>query len=273
MRRLTLIATAALAAGATHADPRITTRAYEPASVVVVHGHAGIESTIAFADDEHIENIAVGNSAAWQVTPNKRANLLFVKPAGAKAHTNMTVITDQRTYLFDLVSTAGMAPVYMMRFTYPDRPKVQMAAAPVPAPVPEAAVALAAAEPAPPVMATADPAALNFAWVSAGDRKLLPQRAFDDGHATFLTWAKDATLPAILTRGPAGQEGPVNFSIKGEYIVVDGVPAQIVLRAGKQMATLTPSPRAQAAVPAAPPATAADPPATVAIADRGIARP
>lgn len=255
-----------LAAGSAKADPRITTRFYEPASVVTIHGKAGIESTIAFADDEHIENIAVGNSAAWQVTPNKRANLLFVKPAGAKAHTNMTVITDQRTYLFDLVSTAGATPVYMLRFTYPERARVQTAAAPTPDAAPVVVATVAPAEIAPAAPA-ANPADLNFAWVSAGNRKLLPERTFDDGHATFLAWASDATLPAILTRGPGGQEGPVNFTVKGEYIVVDGVPPQIVLRAGKEMATLTPAPRPAAAGP--PPPTA---PATVALADTGSPR-
>ena len=102
-----------------HADPRITSRQYQGSDVVVVHGRAGIETTIAFGDDEKIENVAVGDSSAWQVTPNKRANLLFVKPADNRARSNMTVVTDQHTYLFDLVSTATNFPVYMLRFSYP----------------------------------------------------------------------------------------------------------------------------------------------------------
>ena len=67
---------------------------------------AGLQATVAFADNERIENVAIGDSNSWQVTPNKRANLLFVKPLAARARTNMTVVTDRHTYVFDLV-TAG----------------------------------------------------------------------------------------------------------------------------------------------------------------------
>ena len=232
-----LLALAVLATGTAHADPRITTRFYEPSSIVTVRGRAGIESTIAFAPDERIENIAVGNSATWQVTPNKRANLIFVKPVGSRAHTNMTVITDQRTYLFDLVSAAGQMPVYMLRFNYPAPPRPPAVKAPPIAvdPAPTATAAAAVRSPT--------PADLNFAWNSRGDKALMPARLFDDGRATYLEWPAEATLPAILTRDASGLEGPVNSTVQGRYIVVQGVPAQLVLRQGRQIATLTPQPR------------------------------
>ena len=226
-----------VAAVAAHADPRIATRPYQASSVVTLHGHAGIESTIAFAPDERIENVAVGNSAAWQVTPNKRANLLFVKPSGTRAHTNMTVITDQRTYLFDLVSTATTAPVYMLRFSYPEPPKIMVAAAAVPETV---VVAAASTPPAPPAPRPVD---LNFDWNVVGDRQLLPTRSFDDGRAVFLQWPATADLPAILMRGDNGVEGPVNYTVQGDYIVVQGVPSELILRAGKRKATLIAPPR------------------------------
>ncbi len=231
MRLRTLLPAAALvAATAAHADPRIATHFYQPSEVVEVHGRSDTQSTIAFAPDERIENVAVGDSAGWQVTPNKRADLLFLKPMKAGARTNMTVVTDQRTYLFDLVSAPRAAPVYMLRFTYPAAPKP----APVPA-VPVTTVAVADAKPAEP-----DPATLNFAWGSRGDKALLPSRLFDDGHSTFLAWPKDVPLPAILTTEAKGTEGPVNYTTRGEYVVVDGVPAQLILRSGKQMAILMP---------------------------------
>ena len=88
-----------------------------------VQGRLGYQSMIEFGEGEQIENVAVGDSAAWQVTPNKRANLLFLKPLIGKARTNMTVVTDQRTYLFDLsVASTGNTPLYNLRFTYGARP-------------------------------------------------------------------------------------------------------------------------------------------------------
>jgi type IV secretion system protein VirB9 len=227
-KSLWLGAACLLASGA-HADPRITTHFYQSSEVVEIHGRDDTQSTIAFAPDERIENIAVGDSAGWQVAPNKRADLLFLKPVKPGARTNMTVVTDQRTYLFDLVAAPRAQPIYMLRFTYPVPPAK-------PAPV------VAAATPAPSDVqktAAADPLALDFAWISHGDKALLPDRIFDDGHSTFLAWPKDVPLPAILTAEGKGAEGPVNYTSKGEFIVVDGVPAQLILRSGRQVATLT----------------------------------
>jgi type IV secretion system protein VirB9 len=229
MRLRTLLPAAAfVVTGPAHADPRILSHFYRPSEVVELHGRGDTQSTIAFAPDERIENVAVGDSAGWEVTPNKRADLLFLKPTKAGARTNMTVVTDQRTYLFDLVAAPRAAPVYMLRFTYP-----------APPPQPILATATTPVVVVPPTSSQPDPASLNFDWAQSGDKALLPSRLFDDGHSIFLAWPKDVPLPAILTSEAKGSEGPVNYSTRGDYVVVDGVPAQIVLRAGKQVATLT----------------------------------
>src|SRR5687768_11873061 len=106
MTRLLIVA-ALLASGAPALadDPRLVERLYDPAEVVRIEGRPNVQAAIRFAEDEHIENVAIGDSAAWQVTPNKRANLLFVKPLAERAATNMTVVTDRHTYLFDLVAS------------------------------------------------------------------------------------------------------------------------------------------------------------------------
>jgi len=231
-----LLAASALAAPAAAEDARLVERAYDPDAVVRVDGKAGVQATIRFAEDEHIENVAIGDSQKWQVTPNKRANLLFVKPLTERAATNMTVVTDRHTYFFDLVANPAIrSPLYVLAFTYPDdEADVQQAdAAGVDAP--SAIEVAAASDP----YAVVDPATLNFAWGSKGDRKLLPQRIYDDGNATFLTWSAGTPLPAILIKDHKGDEGPVNFAVRGEMIVVEGVPREIVLRSGDDSAVLT----------------------------------
>ena len=112
-----MLAMALPPAMAQDSDPRLVTRVYNATQVVKIHGRPGVQATIAFADDEKIENVAVGDSDKWQITPNKRANLLFARPLDATAVTNMTVVTDKRTYLFDLVASAKDQPVYMLSFT------------------------------------------------------------------------------------------------------------------------------------------------------------
>jgi type IV secretion system protein VirB9 len=225
---LALVAGSASAVSAE--DARIVERLYDAGHIVRIEGRTKVQATIQFAEDEHIENVAIGDSQAWQVTPNKRANLLFIKPLAASAATNMTVVTDRHTYLFDLVASAAARPLYVLRFTYPPEP-TRMA----PALAGATAEELAAAEGA---TAVTDPAALNFAWAGKGERKLLPARTYDDGSATFLAWPAGSPVPAILIKDASGTEGPVNFTVRGDVIVVDGVPREIILRSGKQAATL-----------------------------------
>jgi len=256
----------ALGAAPAAADPRLVDRLYDPDEIVRVDGKANVQTTIRFAENEQIENVAIGDSTKWQVTPNRQANLLFVKPLADRAATNMTVVTNKRTYLFDLVANpAHRNPVYVLAFDYPveieDPAQVQQANAAggpgAPAPIEMAA----AADP----YAVLDPAALNFAWGSEGHRALLPERVFDDGEATFLAWPLDSALPAILVKDEDGTEGPVNFAVRGDVIVVDGVPSEIILRSGEETATLThqgpprpprPNPSALAQAPAPVPVQA-----------------
>lgn len=219
------------------ADARLVERLYDPAAVVKIEGRTKVQATIQFGEDESIENVAIGDSTAWQVTPNKRANLLFVKPLEPTASTNMTVVTNKRTYLFDLVANPRARALYVLKFTYPDEPKAEPEAQLAGAPVQTAdAVEMAAATDP---YAVVDPAELNFAWASKGDRALLPERTYDDGLATFLAWPAGQPVPAILIKDAEGTEGPVNFTVRGDVIVVDGVPREIVLRSGKDAATLT----------------------------------
>lgn len=236
MIRAGLPALLLLSAAPALADARLVERLYDPAAVVKIEGKTKVQATIQFGEDESIENVAIGDSSAWQVTPNKRANLLFVKPLEATASTNMTVVTNKRTYLFDLVANPRARPLYVLKFTYPDEPEK----------APETQIAAAVETASPVEMAAAtdpyavvDPAELNFAWTAKGNRALLPARTYDDGTATFLSWPAGQPVPAILVKDAEGTEGPVNFTVRGDVIVVEGVPREIVLRSGKEAATLT----------------------------------
>ena len=105
-RAVTLTALALALAGPLAAqDSRLQTLVFDENAVVRIEGRVKVQTTIKFAPDEVIENVAIGDSAAWQVQPNKAQTILFVKPLEPAARTNMTVVTDKRTYLFDLVAS------------------------------------------------------------------------------------------------------------------------------------------------------------------------
>lgn len=221
-------------------DTRLRTLVYDAAAVVEINGKVKVQTTIKFAPDEAIENVAIGDSQAWQVQPNKAQSLLFVKPLARNARTNMTVVTNKRTYLFDLVASPRNAPLYVLQFRYPELEKAREAARLAA----EAEAARAAANPSEMAAATdpyavADPSTLNFEWAAKGDSELIPARAYDNGEALFLTWPEGTPIPAILVTNDDGEEGPVNFTVRGETVVVDAVPAQVILRSGGDSATLT----------------------------------
>lgn len=238
----------AIAPGAARADPRVETIDYRADRIVRIVGVRTIQTMVTFADDEHIENIALGDATAWQVTPNRRGNLLFIKPLLVTTHTNMTVVTDRRRYLFDLVGGAAKARAkYAIQFVYAE--PVVLTSTPAPPPP----------EPAPAPPPPAPP--LNTQWQARGDKAMIPARIYDDGTSTYIAWTASGDVPAVLVLGADGLEGPVNFTARGDYLVVDGVARRYVLRSGKASAVLTnmaplPTPRVPPVLPPAAPGDA-----------------
>ncbi len=219
-------------------DPRLVEIHYDPMQIIRVEGRVNVQATIRFEAGEAIQNVAIGDSQKWQVTPSRSANILFVKPLAERAATNLTVVTDRRVYLFDLVaSNSHRNPLYVMSFTFPEVEMAEDQAELADAPASESANALEMAA-ATDALAVLDPSRLNFAWAGEGDRHLLPERIYDDGEATFLAWSADAPMPAILVKDEDGTEGPVNFAVRGDTIVIDLVPAEIILRSGDDTARL-----------------------------------
>lgn len=213
-------------------DARVRSILYTPNQVVRFTAKPGFQSSIRFGADERIENVAVGDSNAWQVTPNKRGNYLFIKPMIAGARSNMMVITDQRTYLFDLEASRASQPVYTLSFDYPAYP-APGSVKPPPAPPPPtlAETALASVEPAPPPRP-------SFGWKAEGAKSLRPARMFDDSKSVYLSWPDAAALPAVLVPAPDGTESPVAYKLENGFIVVEGLPRRIIIRRGREAATV-----------------------------------
>lgn len=206
------------------ADPRIQTVAYDPAEVVALRGSYGFQMMLEFGEDERIENVSIGDALAWQVTPNKRASLLFLKPIANNAATNMTVVTNRRRYAFELTATRSSAArsgeiPFIVRFTYPSEP----------APV--------LAELLPPEL-PAPPERRNTAYSYTGSRAALPSLVFDDGAFTYFQWPEAASTPALFLLAGDGSESIVNYGVRDGYIVVEQVAPRFVLRNGKDVTTV-----------------------------------
>jgi type IV secretion system protein VirB9 len=202
-------------------DPRIRTIVYNPREVVTITGQLGYQMVMSFGTGERIENISLGDSLGWQVTPNKKADLLFLKPIDRLPSTNMTVVTNLRRYNFELLAVPAStrrAQTYDIRFVYPNE---ELAAASI-------------AVPETPVSDSAPPDSWNFAYSYAGSKAIVPARVFDDGRFTYFQWPDSVDTPAVFAVGSDGSEALVKHVVRGRYFVVEQVSQQFLLRSGKE---------------------------------------
>lgn len=198
-------------------DPRVKMVMFREDAVVALRGHYGYQMSVEFGADERIENVSIGDSLAWQVTPNRRADTLFLKPIEFDAATNMSVITSKRRYTFQLSAEEPTGPgdaniIYRVKFTFP--PEV---------PEPTAQSAIKPAE-----------VSGNTAYSVSGSPRNVPARIYDDGTNTFLEWATGAVTPAIFAISTDGSEALVNFVMRGNVMVVERVAPAFILRNGAE---------------------------------------
>ena len=193
-------------------DPRIQTVLYDTNQVVQLQVATGYQLTVEFALDERIENVAVGDSGAWQVTSNKRGDHLFIKAVQPGVTTNLTVVTDARSYMFDLAPLYGPLPdmAYTVRFTYP----------------PTAVASVADAAP------VVEPGRYKL----GGTRAIRPSQIDDDGEKTYIVWPADKPLPAIFAIDEKGREMLVDGYMRDGQYVIDSVKQKLLFRLDKDVA-------------------------------------
>lgn len=202
-------------------DQRVRIVRYVPDQVVRLDATLGFVVTLFFGEDERIENVAVGDSLGWQITPNRRARVLFVKPNERATATNMTVVTTLRSYNFDLravASSRARQPLFSLRFDYPAPAKAVLATPAITPPSPP--------EP---------PQEVNKAYSFSGSSQGLPERVFDDGVSTLFVFPAGVDYPAIFAVDPDNKEAVVNIAQRDGFVIVDRLASAFVLRRGQQV--------------------------------------
>lgn len=215
-----LLLTMPLAPANAATDQRVRIVRYVPDQVVRLDATLGFVVTLFFGEDERIENVAVGDSLGWQITPNRRARVLFIKPNERAAATNMTVVTTLRSYNFDLRAVAvsrARQPLFSLRFDYP-------------APA-QAVIATPSIAPPPP----APPQEVNKAYSFSGSSQGLPERVFDDGVSTYFVFPAGVDYPAIFAVDPDNKEAVVNIAQRDGFVIADRLASAFVLRRGEQV--------------------------------------
>jgi type IV secretion system protein VirB9 len=211
------MAPAAVYPEASRLDGRLRYTSYHQDQVYVLHGQIGRALFIQFADGEEMESFYTGDSGAWEV--GKHGNVMALKPTAEIADTNLIVgTTADRIYTFDLVLNDG-APMYGIRFSYPDEERRKGEGARLRAEL----------------AGSIDPNAQvqrNYRYAGAGSEAVQPSEVFDNGTQTFMRFPENQSFPSVFAIGPDGGETLVNRTVRGNWLILPRVGERWRLRHG-----------------------------------------
>lgn len=204
-------------------DPRIRVVFYRADTVYRLRGYVGYQIDITFAPGERFAGLGVGDSKG--VTFASDGNHLFLKPRAAHVATNLTVLTDRRTYLFDYEADpappdpSGADVIYALRFEY--------------AQVPMRGGSRERRRVEADLVAAQSARARNYDYWYCGAPSLKPIAAWDDGVQTTLVFGAHTELPAVFASNEDGSESLVNFAVQAGRIVVQRVVRRLIVRRGQ----------------------------------------
>lgn len=231
-------------------DTRIKTFVYNPNEIFQVKFLVGYQSIIELQQNEDVELISFGDSGPFS-TPRIIGRRIFLKVNEPGIKTNMTIITDKRTYLLEIMSNEDDGDTddritYILRFFYPD----------ISVDTPPSQAKIAQIKLNSNVFAQANNTnnlQEKNAFASIGktntdysysgkNKKLIPIVIFDNGKRTYFKFndLDKNNLPIIsyleLTKDKTSfQETPLMVRQSSDYLYVDSVEKQFTIRQGQDV--------------------------------------
>lgn len=213
----------------TPTDSRIRVMIYNPNDVFKFTGYYGYQASVEFAKQEEVVSVSMGDTTSWQIVPS--GNRIFIKPIEHDATTNMTLITNKRTYYFELYAeeTANIRDpdlVFNVKFLYPedeDQDNIKTFASASPISVPN----------------IEKPEHYNFNYYISGSEEIAPLKIFDDGEFTYMQFRdKNKEIPSIMAVDENLRESMVNFRLdptNTNLVIIEQVFNKITLRLGNKI--------------------------------------
>lgn len=195
------------------ADSRLQVLHYDAGRVFRLRVPMGFQTALILDPNERVENIALGDSESWQVTPNRRGDHVFIKPLRSGGATNLTLVTDVRVYVFDLSTASGSTgeTPFTIRFTYPEAP-------------------------ANPPATETSPRTEPGRYRMSGNRSVQPESVSDDGEKTYIQWRPDQAMPAIFAIDDRRREILVDGQMREGRYVIDAVHRTLIFRLDRDAA-------------------------------------
>nr|WP_082378286.1 TrbG/VirB9 family P-type conjugative transfer protein [Caballeronia cordobensis] len=179
-----------------------------------------------------IADPAMGDSVQWEIDDDKM-NHVFIKPHKADLVNTLHLTTNLREYDFTLIASPAGGMFYQtVRFQYPRAPMARVSAR-------DDATATGGRGGADSGSIGVAPDKLDWDYSVDGRAEFAPETVFDDGHAVWMRMpakAQEWPVPFILDHG---DRVVANFIRRGDFLVLQRLADEIVLRSGKDEVTVT----------------------------------
>jgi type IV secretion system protein VirB9 len=232
-------------------DHRVRYVDYDANQVYQVTGFFGYHVTIMFAAGEKVLTASAGYADGWDIA--LFGGFVTLKPKARSPDTSLVVMTDRRTYVFDLRAkeppqgrvTSQYATdndqIFLLRFRYPEDERAAAAVAKANDDAARLAAERAAAEDKARLEAFAlQPAVVNTKprytnYFYEGEEAIAPYEAWDDGTFTYFRFYAQSDLPTPFIVNEDGTESTANKHFEKDVMVVERTARQIILRKGKSI--------------------------------------
>lgn len=235
-------------------DPRIVYYTYSQDRVFPIYTALGESILLQFEKDERIKTdsdestlLGMGDAKAWSVSV--RGNGVTMKPIGDFPGTNLLIVTNKRTYAFEITVTPdGRKPTYIIRFKYPDteakekEERRQQALNSVKEAKNRALLKASIYAKNSPIFNA------NYNWVGMSPKMtsrtvtlLKPTAAWDDGRFTHLQYDNAVSLPNFYKVNSDGTEAMINTHIdplEPNTVILQEVVRLIRIRLGNEVIEL-----------------------------------
>ncbi|MBI1394327.1 MAG: P-type conjugative transfer protein TrbG [Alphaproteobacteria bacterium] len=206
---------------------------YTEGALYRLYASPGQVSDIALQPGEELISVSAGDTVRWVVGDTisgagttSRAHVL-VKPISSGIRTNLMIATNRRTYHLELEAvTSGYMAALSWRY-----PQDELAGL-------TARNDRAMARESGSIQRGLKLEGLNFDYRLTGDSPdWKPVRVFDDGRQVFIQMPSDIAttdMPPLFVLGEDGDAELVNYRVRGNYYVVDGLIRAAELRLGER---------------------------------------
>lgn len=211
-------------------DDRVQVFNYSEYDVFRIHTKVGVSTLVQLENGEIIHDdggLGMGESKNWSLAV--KANNIFFKPTAMMADTNMIVVTNKRTYAFELATTTGQDVTYIARFKYPEEQQETSSTSLLTQPK-----VLKQLKDKDGKTLLVD-SRINTNYYKKGTPVIAPTAVWDNNLFTYMQFNNANELPTVYRIMPDGSEQIVNTHIEKDTLVLHEVNHRYRLRLGQSV--------------------------------------